>query len=253
MSAQQDLRLACWNVNGWSVKRSCDPGREIRQTIIDFLNYDIIALCETHLVGEEVISQSGYVWLGNNRKKLSTTTVKGSGGVGFLVKQLICQIYDIKLLDSTQDDILWIKLIDKSDPESSVYLCACYLPPAGSSQGDQSQRFYDLLLSQVYQYYDDSPLIILGDVNGRIGDLQDFHVVDYMMTPFSQVTSVSNFQVQSVSELLKKIDIRPGTAKIPDHSVLTCVLNLSCYETLQNETDATNKETETLSYNDQPT
>ena len=167
---------------------------------------------------------------------------------------------------------------------------------------------YDFLLSQVYQYYDDSPLIILGDVNGRIGDLQDFNVnidtipnrvpldtvrnsfgdalveflkdakmyvlngsgdpkldnytfispqgksvVDYMMTPYCQLTSVSNFHVQSVSELLRKFDIRPGTAKIPDHSVLTCVLNLSCYETLQNETDATNKENETLSYNDQPT
>ena len=164
------------------------------------------------------------------------------------------------------------------------------------------------MLSQVYQYYDDSPLIILGDVNGRIGDLQDFNVnidtipnrvpldtvrnsfgdalieflkdakmcvlngrgdpkldnytfisprgksvVDYMVTPYSQLTSVSNFHVQSVSELLRKFDIRPGTAKIPDHSVITCVLNLSCYETLQNETDATNTENLTLSYNDQPT
>ena len=123
------MRLAGWNFNGWSVKRSCDPGREIRQTIIDCSNYDIIALCETPLVGEEVISQPGYVLFGNNRKNLSPTAVKGSGGVGFLVKQTICQNYDIKLLDSTLDDILWIKLIDKGDSEACVYLCACYLSP----------------------------------------------------------------------------------------------------------------------------
>ena len=137
-----DLRLACWNVNGWSVKRSINPGREIRQTIIDLLNCVITALCETHLVCEEVILQPGYVWFGNNRKNLSPTAVKGSGAVGFLVKQSICQIYDIRILDSTLNDILWIKLIDKNDPESCVYLCSCYLPSVGSSRGDQSQQFY---------------------------------------------------------------------------------------------------------------
>ena len=149
----------------------------------------------------------------------------------------------------------------------------------GSSRGDQSQQYYDFLLSQVYQYYDDYSLVILGDVNGRIGELRDFNVnidsipkripldtvrnsfgdalieflkdanmcvlngrgdptydnytfifprgksvVDYIMTPYSQLNTVSNFQVRSVSELLRKFAINPGTTKVPDNSVLTCVL-----------------------------
>ena len=160
----------------------------------------------------------------------------------------------------------------------------------------------------MYQYFDDSPLIILGNVNGRIGNLHDFNVnidtipnrvpldtvhnsfgdalidllihakmcvlngrgepkcdnytfisprgksvVDYMMIPYSHLKSVSNFQVHSVSELLRKFDIKPGTAKIPDHSLLTCVMNLSRYDISHNEPGTTSEENEACSYGNQPT
>ena len=46
--------------------------------------------------------------------------------------------------------------------------------------------------------------------------------------------------------------MNPGTAKIPDHSKLTCIVNLSCAETLQNEFSAKYEDNETLSYGEQP-
>ncbi|XP_071143396.1 uncharacterized protein [Mytilus edulis] len=32
-----------------------------------------------------------------------------------------------------------------------------------------------MLLSQVYTYFDENPMLIMGDLNGRIGDKQDFN------------------------------------------------------------------------------
>ena len=107
--------------------------------------------------------------------------MRGSGGVGFLIKLSILDQFSVSILDSTTDDILWIKLIDKLDNENVLYLCSCYLPPSGSSRGDGSQGFYDILTAQMYQYQDDKKLLILGDFNGRIGKLQDFNEkMDYI-------------------------------------------------------------------------
>ena len=101
--------------------------------------------------------------------------MRGSGGVGFLIKLRILEQYDVSTLDCNTDDILWIKLIDKQDNENGLYLCSCYLPPSGSSRGDGSQTFYDTLTAQIYQYQDDNKLLIFGDFNGRIGNQQDFN------------------------------------------------------------------------------
>ena len=64
---------------------------------------------------------------------------------------------------------------------------------------------------------------------------------------------MSNFQVHSVSELLRKFDINLGKTKVPDHSVLTCVLNLSGYIKLQNELTVTHNKKVTQPHTDQPT
>lgn len=41
---------------------------------------------ETWLRGEAGIEFEGYSWFGNNRKCLNSKAVRGSGGVGFLVR-----------------------------------------------------------------------------------------------------------------------------------------------------------------------
>ncbi len=164
-----NISVASWNVNGFYVSNNNRVSYEIRETIIDCLNVDIVSLSETHLRNDEVLSQPGYKWIGHNRLNISPNAVRGSGGVGFLIKHSLLENYTLSSLDKTFEGILWIKLTDKCDSESGVYLCACYLPPSASSRGDSSQQFYEKLLSDIYQFQGEMPLYIMGDVNGRIG------------------------------------------------------------------------------------
>ena len=48
-----------------------------------------------------------------------------------------------------------------------------YLPPERSSRGNTAQEFYDMLMAQMYSYWQDEPLVIAGDFNGRIGHKVD--------------------------------------------------------------------------------
>ena len=50
-------------------------------------------------------------------------------------------------------------------------------------------------------------------------------VVDYIITPYDCLRNVSDFKVSLVQDCLKRFKIIPNTAKIPDHSILSCLLN----------------------------
>ncbi|MES9882132.1 MAG: reverse transcriptase family protein [Sedimenticola sp.] len=283
-----DISLANWNVNGFYIKQANKSSYELRETIIDFLNVDIVSLCETHLKHDEQLTVPGYKWIGHNRQNLSPNAVRGSGGVGFLIKLNILETFEVSILDTSYEDIMWIKLTDKLDSDFGVYLCSCYLPPSGSSRGDTSQQFFDKLTSDIYQYQGDLPLFVMGDVNGRIGETQDYNetlekipqrtpidktrnqqgdtfieflkdtrmcvvngrgnrnmdnftsvspkglaVVDYVCTPYECLHRVMDFRVLLVSDCLHTYNITPGTAKLPDHSVLLWKVNLSDYECIQ--------------------
>ena len=185
-------------------------------------------------------------------------------------------------IDKTLDGILWIELKMKNDHDIKLLLCVCYLPPEGSSRGNIAQEFYDTLLSQIYMYYDDSPMLLCGDYNARIGSKIDWNnhelvtsrtpldttcnrfgdifleflrdsntcvlrgrhtddnytcvssrgrsVVDYIVVPKAQLNYTSDFRVNTVTDACAIFDITPtARAKAPDHSQVTCALNLSCF------------------------
>ena len=95
--------------------------------MIFHLNLDIICLCETFLIKEEVISLPGYVWYGNNRKSISKRAIRGSGGVGILVKDWLVHQCDVHILDNSYEGILWLQLTNKQT-QYSLGVCVCYLP-----------------------------------------------------------------------------------------------------------------------------
>lgn len=132
-------------------------------------------MCETHLKDEGEISIAGCTWYGHNRHNLASRAVHGSGGVGILVKNEILKDYDAAILDCSFEGILWLRLIDKGDINFYINICFAYLSPEGSSRCNIAQEFYDMLLSQVYMFYDENPMVIMGDLNRRIGKKQDFN------------------------------------------------------------------------------
>lgn len=73
-----------WNLNGWYENKS--DSKLLRKEIIENIDSDIFGLCETHLKDNREINLPGYTWFGQNRQKLSSRAVRGSGGVGILLK-----------------------------------------------------------------------------------------------------------------------------------------------------------------------
>ena len=269
-----------WNLNGWNGK-----SHDLKSKILLSVDCDVIGLCETFLVDNETISLNGYHWIGNNRKNLHKRAHRGSGGVGFLIKSHILNTFTVKILDNSFDDTLWIKLINKNDDSIEIILCVSYLPPPNSSRGNNSQEFYERMLTNTYTYCDNlSPVIILGDFNARIGKLQDVSldidnvpdrksidyitknhepfldflndgrlcvlngrfkangdnftsistkgsaVVDYIIVPYDNLGYVTNFNVNTISDILQQFDIQPSEmTKLPDHSILVCDYRLTEY------------------------
>jgi len=46
----------------------------------------------------------GYQWYGRNRRCVSRKAVRGSGGVGFLIKETCLRQYDLEILDDEVED-----------------------------------------------------------------------------------------------------------------------------------------------------
>jgi exonuclease III len=139
------------------------------------LNFDILGLAETHLLCNEVIDLPGYIFLGNNKKSIHVNARKGSGGVAFLFREELSNIYNITTADDQNDGILWICFQEKLS-NIKFYACVCYLPPINSSRQIDVQEFYDNLLCSVYTYQHEGLLYICDDFNGRIGHSDDYIV-----------------------------------------------------------------------------
>ena len=115
----------------------------------------------------------GFKWFGKNRALLHRRAPCGSGGVGFLVRDTLLEVFDVSVLDDSVEGILWLKLSGK-EQQLVFHVCVCYLPPEGSTRNVNVQEFYDNLLSQVYMYQNGGNFYICGDFNSRCGDMDDF-------------------------------------------------------------------------------
>ena len=94
---------------------------------------DILALAETHLYKDDVLNINGYTWFGLNRKIIHINARKGSGGVGFLIRNDLLENYDVTILNKEHEGILWLKLQHKYF-DYTLLPCVCYLPPENSSR-----------------------------------------------------------------------------------------------------------------------
>ena len=52
------------------------------------MDLDILYIVGTHLVDTQELTINGYTWIGHNRVDLDPKAVRGSGGVGILIKKL---------------------------------------------------------------------------------------------------------------------------------------------------------------------
>ena len=139
------------------------------------MKLDLIGLAETHLIGNRKVKMSGYTWFGQNRTSLYVRAKKGSGGVGFLVRNgLLNQLYINVWEDSYEDiHVVWLELKDKQNCQI-LRACVCYLVPEFSTRNINPQDYFDRLLCEIHVFQNDSNLMVFGDFNSRIGDSKDF-------------------------------------------------------------------------------
>ena len=152
---------------GWT-----EHNDELRKKFVALSNCDIFCVSETHLLEENTINVEGYIYYGHNRNGLHKNAPKGSGGVGIFVRNTLLNEYVINIADKSYEGILGIKLQHKVS-EYTMLIYTCYLAPENSVWGRDSNNFYSHLLSQVYYNIDAHSIVICGDLNSRIGALDD--------------------------------------------------------------------------------
>ena len=62
----------------------------------------MVTLVKTWLKGDEEVVVEGYKWFGNNRKHLHRKAVRGSGGVGVLIREEVLKRYQ-EILETEVD------------------------------------------------------------------------------------------------------------------------------------------------------
>lgn len=144
----------------------------MRSALLLPLEADIISINETHLTGSDEISLEGYVWYGHNRQTIHRKAPKGSGGVGILVKNWMFDEFEIKVIDKSVEGILGLQFTCKYSDYTFVVFTS-YLPPENSVWGRDASGFFAHILAQVYLCSTCDDLYICGDLNSRIGNLQD--------------------------------------------------------------------------------
>jgi hypothetical protein len=155
------------NVCGWTTQN-----HNLRAGIINSIDADIVTVCETHLLGSNIIELEGFNWFGFNRPTIQRNAPKASGGVGILVKGWISEQFNITVVDKSYDGILALKFVHR-ETEGDFIVFSCYLPPENSNRGRDAQSFFAHLLSQIYINSESDKMFIGADFNSRIGSLTD--------------------------------------------------------------------------------
>ena len=84
---------------------------------------------------------------GHNRKNTHINAKKGSGGVGFFVKQAFLKHYAVSRVDDNFEGILWLKFCPlNGGPE--FLGCVCYLPPIESTRNIDGANFLTLFYAR---------------------------------------------------------------------------------------------------------
>ncbi len=81
--------------------------------------------------------------------------------------------YDIAQVEDGFEGMLAVKFTNKQT-DYSVCIVSCYLPPEHSKYGREPDVFFEHLLQITYQFDSCDDLFICGDLNSRIGELQDY-------------------------------------------------------------------------------
>jgi len=161
------LKVASVNVCGLLSKVICPE-------FLEFINkYDIVGLQETKIdeFDESTVEIPGYKFMHKCRKKYMLK----SGGVGVYIKESLMNEVDV--VDNSCDNCVMFYVKNIVDVNvNKVLFCVCYIEPENSNYFDPD--CFDKMQVDICKYGNDIPLVLMGDFNGRTGNLNDQIQVD---------------------------------------------------------------------------
>ena len=126
---------------GWAQRKDTDSYM-LRKEMMNHLDLDLVGIAETYLLGDRELEIDEYAWFGSNRKNIHIKAKKGSGGVGFLIRNNIMEHYNVMVEADTKEGILWLKFISKLN-KAELHTCVYHLPPIESSRNFDAGECFD--------------------------------------------------------------------------------------------------------------
>ena len=167
------IKISAWNIHGLTEWKHDHPD------LLTLLNSnDITCIVESwfsetqcELMKNKLIDKFSILYTcrkKNNRAK------RNSGGIIVFIKK--CLNKHVSIVQQLDEDILWLRLSKLvTNYEQDLYLCCTYLSPRSSTRymGD-AKRKLELLYEDVVKYRAIGHVMIIGDLNSRTSNLNDF-------------------------------------------------------------------------------
>jgi hypothetical protein len=186
-------------VNGWSGESA-----QTKKNILEHFNADIISICESHLALHDKTNFDNYVCFEHNIQLRNTRLKRTFGGVQVLIHNRLINTHDVAVIDKDRDGILCMRFTCKTS-EFKFVLFSCYLPPQNSIWGRDADGFYAHILNLMYVHNDADMILIVGDLNSRIGqDLDMINCLDTTELPMRNALDLTkNRHGESLLDFLK--------------------------------------------------
>ena len=171
--------------------------------VIRAYNPDIACKVETWLRDGEEVEFEGYHWVGHNRGRLNKNAVRGSGGVGLLIKHTMCQSWSVEVVNVEIEDVMWVKF-ENHEVNEVFFIAVCYIPPAGSSRDVDTEERFLMLSEQIQKFGLEGRVLVCGDFNARCGDLEDLsEEMVHLKGSRKSVDSMKNSQGELLIECMQ--------------------------------------------------
>ena len=170
------FKVGFWNIDGIKPKHTDKTVDE------DFINliesHDICGICETHLSENTVLDFNGYCVKSIFRKQ-PKNALRNYGGISVFFKEKLKKYISIVKKDQ-ESNYIWVKISKKViNIGKDVYACFAHIPHEQSTYYEKLK--YDILnnlYNDIVELSKNGFIVLMGDLNGRIGDLPDFIVND---------------------------------------------------------------------------
>ena len=144
---------------------------------VDVSNLDIVCFQESWLEKMHKTKKEGFRFIRQERQK-NAKARRNSGGVIIMVKEYIYK--KIKQMPSRSKDVIWIKLCSKAfGLVRDLYICNCYIKPLKGSI--KNTDTYQKLQRDVIKYGNLGDVMLLGDLNSRVGAKDEKIKLDSMV------------------------------------------------------------------------